>query len=480
MNLVTDTNRKWWTLGALTFSLFMIMLDNTVVNVALPAIQVGVQASLSQLEWVVEAYALVYAVLLISGGKLADLLGRRRVFASGLVVFTLSSLWCALSTTGGMLIAARGAQGIGAALMLPATVSIIAVTFTGKDRGLAFGIWAGVAGAGLAIGPLVGGLLVEVANWSWIFFVNVPVGLLGLAATFLWVPESRDATPNQRLDVAGLLTSGGAMFALTYALIEANAHGWGSALIVGCFVASAVLVVAFVVIELRQRNPMLDLSLFRDSTFAGANAVGLLIMCALFGFIFFMSIYLQSIRGYSPLSAGAIFLVSTVAIAIGSPISGRLTDRFGGRWPITIGQLLFGISLIGISVLISADVVIWTLYPWLFIGGFGFGLVLPPATTLVVSSVPPDKTGVASGTMQALRQLGGALGVAIAGAIMNASVGMLAPRGPQYVEAFVSGLKHVLLFTGLVAIAGAVVAVVLVRRGAAEPELAQPTSSASR
>ena len=214
----TAANRKWWTLGALTFSLFMIMLDNTVVNVALPAIQHGVGASLSQLEWIVEAYALVFAVLLVSGGKLADFLGRRRIFVAGLVIFTLASLWCALSTSGGMLIAARGAQGIGAALMLPATVSIIAVTFTGSDRGLAFGIWAGVAGVGLAIGPLVGGLLVEIASWSWIFYVNVPVGVIGLVATFLFVPESRDASADQRLDIAGLLTSGGAMFALTYGL----------------------------------------------------------------------------------------------------------------------------------------------------------------------------------------------------------------------------------------------------------------------
>jgi EmrB/QacA subfamily drug resistance transporter len=466
----TAANRKWWTLGALTFSLFMIMLDNTVVNVALPAIQHGVGASLSQLEWIVEAYALVFAVLLVSGGKLADFLGRRRIFVAGLVIFTLASLWCALSTSGGMLIAARGAQGIGAALMLPATVSIIAVTFTGRDRGLAFGIWAGVAGVGLAIGPLVGGLLVETASWSWIFYVNVPVGLIGLVATFLFVPESRDASADQRLDIAGLLTSGGAMFALTYGLIEANTHGWGSTLIVTCFAVSAVLIVAFVLLELRQRAPMLDLALFRDSTFTGANTVGLLIMCALFGFIFFMSIYLQSIRGYSPLQAGATFLVSTVAMGIAAPISGKVTDRFGGRWPITIGQLLFGISLIGLSVQITAHVAIGALYPLLFIGGFGFGLVLPPATALVVSSVPPDKTGVASGTMQALRQLGGALGVAIAGAIMNASLGVLAPLGPQYVTAFVSGLKHVLLFCGVVAVAGAVVAVFLVRRGAAESE----------
>jgi EmrB/QacA subfamily drug resistance transporter len=450
-------------LAAVTFSLFMIMLDNTVVTVALPAIQSGLHASLSQLEWVVDAYALLFAVLLLSGGKLADFLGRRRVFIAGIVLFTSTSLWCALSTSGGMLITARGFQGIGAALMLPPTVSIITQTFAPEERGLAFGIWAGVSGAALAIGPLVGGLLVQAAHWPWIFYINVPVGVIGVVSTLLLVPESRDTTAEQSLDLPGLITSGAAMFFLVFGLIESNKHGWGSPLILGCFAASIVLIAVFVVLEDRQRVPMLDLALFRDRTFVGANSVGLLAMCALFGFIFFMSLYLQNIRHYSPIRTGGIFLVSTVAMTIMAPIAGKLADRIGPRVPITVGLVLFGVSLIGLSIQIDATVRIWTTFPLLVLGGVGFGLILPPATTTVVSSVAPEKSGVASGMMQAMRQLGGALGIAIAGAIVAAKTGHIGPRDPRFVSAFVGGVQDVLLFTGLVAIAGAVLGLMLVR-----------------
>ncbi len=459
--------RKWWVLAAVTFSLFMIMLDNTVVTVALPAIQNGLHASLSQLEWVVDAYALFFAVLLLTGGKLADFLGRRRIFITGIVVFTLTSLWCALSTSGGMLITARGFQGLGAALMLPPTISIITETFAPEERGLAFGIWAGSSGAALAIGPLVGGILVQVAHWPWIFYINVPVGVIGIVSTLILVRESRDTTAEQRLDVPGLFTSGAAMFFLIFGLIESNKHGWGSALILGCFAASAALLAVFIVFESRERLPMLDLGLFRDRTFVGANSVGLLTMCSLFGFIFFMSIYVQNIRGYSPIRAGALFLVSTVAMTVAAPISGKLADRIGPRLPITLGLALFGVSLVGLSIQLDATVRIWTLFPLMIVGGLGFGLVLPPATTTVVASVRREKSGVASGMMQAMRQLGGALGIAIAGAIVVGKTGDLGPRDPRYGSLFVSGVQDVLLFTGLVAFAGAVLAVVLIRPGRA-------------
>ena len=467
----TAANRKWWTLAAVTVSMFMIMLDNTVVTVALPTIQRELHTTLSQLEWVVDAYALAFAVLLLTGGKLADLLGRRLIFSVGLAAFSLASLWCALSTSGGELIAARGAQGIGAALMLPATVSIITGAFAPHERGLAFGIWAGVSGAGLAIGPLVGGALLEVAHWSWIFYINVPVGVIGLLGTYLLIPESRDTTAEQRLDVPGLVTSAAAMFLIVFGLIEANRHGWGSALIVTCFGAGALLLVAFVAIESRRRIAMIDVSLFRDSTFVGANAVGLLLMCGLFGFIFFISLYLQLVRGDSPLHTGALFLINTVAISIASPLGGKVADRAGSRLPIAVGMTLFGSSLVALAVLIGEHSVMWKLLPLFFVGGFGFGLVLPPATTAIVSSVPDDKSGVASGVMQALRQLGGALGIAIAGALMNSKTVGLSPRDPRYAPAFVSGLHQVLLFSGLVVLAGAALGAMLIRRS--------PTGSAS-
>jgi EmrB/QacA subfamily drug resistance transporter len=444
----------------------MIMLDNTVVTVALPTIQRELHTTLSQLEWVVDAYALAFAVLLLTGGKLADLLGRRLIFSIGLAAFSLASLWCALSTSGGELIAARGAQGVGAALMLPATVSIITDTFAPHERGMAFGIWAGVSGAGLAIGPLVGGLLVQFAHWSWIFYINVPVGAIGLVGTYLLVQESRDTSAEQGLDGTGLITSAAAMFLIVFGLIEANRHGWGSALIVTCFAAGALLLVVFIAIEARRRVAMIDLSLFRDSTFVAANSVGLLLMCGLFGFIFFISLYLQLVRGDSPIHTGALFLINTVAISIASPLGGKVADKAGSRLPITVGMTLFGASLVALAALIGAHSVMWKLLPLFFIGGFGFGLVLPPATTAVVSSVPDDKSGVASGVMQALRQLGGALGIAIAGALMNAKTKGLYPPDPHYATAFVSGLHQVLLFSGLVVLVGAVVAAVFIRRSA--------------
>src|SRR5919108_4506653 len=292
-------NRKWWTLGAVSFALFMIMLDNTVVNVALPSIQRDLGVGLSELEWTVNAYALTFAVLMLTGGKLADFLGRRRIFVIGLAIFTLSSLFCGLATSGEWLISARTVQGIGAALMLPATLSIISATFPVRERGMAIGIWAGVSAMALAIGPLVGGLLTEHINWSWIFFINVPIGVLGFVTARLVIRESRDTSAEQRLDVPGLLVSGVAMFALVFALIEANGYGWTSGIILGLFATAGIGLVAFVLLERHQRAPMLDLSLFRSGTFAGANVVALLVFLAMFGVFFFVSIYMQNVLGYS-------------------------------------------------------------------------------------------------------------------------------------------------------------------------------------
>src|SRR6188768_4354422 len=253
--LMTAENKKWWTLAAVSFGLFMIMLDNTVVNVALPSIQRDLDVGLSELEWIVSGYALTFAALMLIGGKLADAYGRRLIFVVGIVIFTLASLACGLASTGEMLIAARIAQGAGAALMNPATLSIIAVTFPPRQRGTAIGIWAGTSALALAIGPLVGGLLTEHIDWSWIFFVNVPVGVLAIVASLLFIDESRDET-HERLDLPGLITSALGLFALTYGLIEANTYGWTSARIVGSFVVAVVALASFVMIERRSRFPM--------------------------------------------------------------------------------------------------------------------------------------------------------------------------------------------------------------------------------
>src|SRR5213593_3010052 len=270
--IFAEENRKWWTLGAVAFGLFMIMLDNTVVFVALSSIQSDLHISQSELEWVVNGYALTFAVLMLTGGKLADMLGRRLIFIVGLTIFTASSLACGLATGAAFLIGARVVQGVGAALMNPATLSIITATFPPRQRGTAIGIWAGVSAMALAFGPLVGGAITEHVNWSWVFYINVPIGILGIFAARIFIDESRDTT-EQRLDLPGLVTSAGALFALTYGLIESNKRGWGDPFVLGLFAVAAVLFVAFILLERHQRLPMLDLNLFRNRSFSSANAV---------------------------------------------------------------------------------------------------------------------------------------------------------------------------------------------------------------
>jgi EmrB/QacA subfamily drug resistance transporter len=456
--LFSSENRKWWTLGAVAVGLFMIMLDNTVVNVAVPSIQRELGVGLSELQWIVTGYALSFAALMLTGGKLADMLGRRRIFVIGIVIFTIASLFCGLAESGGSLIAWRIVQGVGAALMNPATLAIISATFPPRQRGMAIGIWAGVSALALAIGPLVGGLLTEHLSWSWVFFVNVPVGVFGVAASYLLIDESRDMSEQQRLDPAGLLTSGLGLFALTYGLIEANTYGWSSARIVGAFVAAAVLLASFVVLELRQRVPMLDLTLFRNGTFAGANVVILMVGLAMFGVFFFVSLYMQNILGFSAVQAGAAFLPMTVLIILVAPIAGKLSDRIGSRWLMTGGMTLLGIQLLYYSTL-GTTATFWDLLPALLIGGVGMALTMTPSAAAIIGSVPTDKAGVGSAVMNSMRQVGGSIGVALIGAIIAAKVGDR--RSP---EAFVDGFSTALVVASVFAFVGAVVAAVTVRK----------------
>jgi EmrB/QacA subfamily drug resistance transporter len=456
--LYSSENRKWWTLGAVAVGLFMIMLDNTVVNVAVPSIQRDLGVGLSELQWIVTGYALSFAALMLTGGKLADMLGRRRIFVIGIVIFTIASLFCGLAESGESLIAWRIVQGVGGALMNPATLAIISATFPPRQRGMAIGIWAGVSALALAIGPLVGGLLTEHLSWSWVFFVNVPVGVLGVAASYLLIDESRDMSEEQRLDLGGLLTSGLGLFALTYGLIEANTYGWSSARIVGSFVAAAVLLASFVALELRQRVPMLDLTLFRNGTFAGANVVILMVGLAMFGVFFFVSLYMQNILGFSAVQAGAAFLPMTVLIILVAPIAGKLSDRIGSRWLMTGGMTLLGIQLLYYSTL-GTEANFWDLLPALLIGGVGMSLTMTPSAAAIIGSVPTDKAGVGSAVMNRMRQVGGSIGVALIGAIIAAKVGD--QRSP---EAFVDGLSTALVVASGFAFVGAIVAAVTVRK----------------
>jgi EmrB/QacA subfamily drug resistance transporter len=455
--ILDPETRKWWTLGAVAFGLFMIMLDNTVVNVALPAIQDDLGVGLSELEWIVTGYALTFAAFMLTGGKLADLLGRRLIFVVGLTIFTLSSLACGLADSGEVLIAARIVQGVGAALMNPATLSIITATFPPEQRGAAIGIWAGVSALALAIGPLVGGLLTEHASWSWIFFVNVPVGVLAIAASFLLIDESKDTSETQRLDLPGLLSSGIGLFSLTYALIEGNSYGWGSARILTAFAVAVVSLVTFVMLEQHQRVPMLDLSLFRNRTFAGANAVMLLVALAMFGVFFFVSLYMQNILGYSAVQAGAAFLPMTVLIVLIAPIAGKASDRFGSRWLMGTGMTLLAVQLLYFSTL-GVHERYWSILPAMLIGGVGMALVMTPSAAAAMGGVPVAKAGVGSAVLNSARQVGGSVGIALIGAIVQHRVGD--QRTP---EAFVDGLSTALEVASLIALVGAVLAVATVR-----------------
>jgi len=461
--IFAEENKKWWTLAAVAFGLFMIMLDNTVVNVALPSIEKDLHITISQLEWIVTAYALVFAALLITGGKLADLFGRRKIFIVGLVVFSLSSLACGFAPNAGFLIGARAVQGIGAALMNPATLSIITATFPPKQRGQAIGIWAGVSALALAIGPLAGGLIVDNIGWNWIFFVNVPVGALGIVVSYFFIKESRDTSHEQSVDFPGLLTSGGALFALSYALIEGNQRGWASAEILGLLAAAVVLFAAFILLERRQRLPMLDLSLFRIGSFVGANLVAMLVSLGMFGVFFFVSLYVQNILHYSPTKAGAIFLPMTILIILIAPIAGKASDRVGGRWLMGGGMTILSISLL-LYQRIGLHSTFWTLFPAMVLGGIGMALTMSPMTSVAMASVPVDKAGVGSGVLNSFRQVGGSLGIALMGAILasylsaNARPGTLAAQ-----QQFVNGLHAALFVSACITFAAAIVAVALVR-----------------
>jgi EmrB/QacA subfamily drug resistance transporter len=460
--ILASDNRKWWTLGAVSFGLFMMMLDNTVVNVALPAMQRALRIGPSELEWIVVSYALTFATLMLSGGKLADYYGRKRLFVVGLVIFTAASLACGLAPNAGFLIGARTVQGAGAAIMNPATLGIITATFPPRQRGMAIGIWAGTSALALAIGPLVGGLLTEKVSWSWIFFVNVPVGVLGVLVALWSIDESRDTSHEQRLDLPGLVTSAVGLFALTYALIEANTYGWTSPRILALLAGAAAFLAAFIMLEHRQRLPMLDLGLFRNATFSGANLAMLLVALAMFGIFFYNSLFFQNILGYSAIQTGAIFLPMTLLIIVIAPLAGRFSDRVGSRWLIGGGMAMVSVSLLLFAQLDRGSH-FWSIVPALLVGGAGMALTMTPTTAAAMGSVPVDQAGVGSAVLNSARQVGGSLGIAIMGAVVASRISV--PRASAaFPDQFVTGYHEALYAAAAIAFAGALVAVAAVRK----------------
>jgi EmrB/QacA subfamily drug resistance transporter len=415
---LNDDNRRWWTLGAMCFALFMVMLDNTVVNVALPSIQRDLHTTLSALEWTVNAYTLTFAVLLVTGGRLGDIFGRRRMFLFGVIVFALSSATIGFAPSDGWLIAGRAVQGLGAAFMMPGTLSIISNEFPPHERGKAIGTWAGVSAMALAIGPVVGGFLTEDVSWRAIFFLNLPIAVGAVAVTLFAAHESRDETVSRSVDVPGIATLTVGLTALVLALVESNAWGWGSARILGLLALAVLSSVAWVAIERHSKAPMVDFAFFRSRTFVGANVVAFLVSFGMLAMFFFIALYMQNVLGYSPLEAGVRFLPSTVVVIIMGPLAGRLTDRVGPRSLMTAGLLIVGVSLFWQSEL-SVDSGYGFLLPAFVLMGLGIGLVMSPMSTAAMNAVDPTKAGAASGTLSMSRMVGGTFGVAVLGALVS-------------------------------------------------------------
>ncbi len=411
-------DRRWFTLATMCIALFMIMLDNTVVNVALPSIQRAFNPSAESLEWTINAYVLTFAVLILTGGKLGDRFGRRKLFIVGLGVFTLASAMCALAQSDNQLIAFRAFQGVGGAIMNPLTLSILVAAFPRKQLPTAIGIWAGISGLGLAIGPLLGGYLVDHAGWSYVFWINIPVGIVAVVAALLFVDESRDPTTTS-IDLLGTVLITGSLFALVFGLIKTGTHSFGSPLILELLIASVVLFVAFLVWESRTLNPMIPLEFFRVRMFSISVVVVILVGFAMFGSIYFLSLYFQNVQSLNALQSGLRSLPLTAMIVICAPIAGRVNGRYGPRWLMVLGMAfasigMFGLSRLGVSTSYNA---IWPFYMLL---GAGISLTMPSVSSAAMGSVDPRKAGIASGVVNAGRQVGGSVGLAVLGAVAAA------------------------------------------------------------
>ena len=501
--------RKWWTLLAVTVATFMLLLDITVVNVALPSIREDLGASFTDLQWVVDAYALTLAALVLTAGSLADRLGRRRVFAVGLAIFSLASLLCGLSPDPTFLNLSRALQGVGGAIMFAVSLALVAQEFpAGRERGTAMGIYGASIGVAVAVGPLVGGALTDGLGWQSIFYLNVPIGLAAIAITYLKLRETRD--PNAtRIDWAGVATFSASLFLLVLALVRGNDEGWGSTLIVSLFASSAALMGAFAAIESRVREPMLPLGLFRRPAFTGVQLAAFAVSASAFALFLYLTLYLQNYLGYSPLQAGLRYLPVTVVSFFAAPISGMLLSRVPARFLMSASLAVAGAGLMLMSGVQASDG--WTT----LLGGFlllgaGVGFLNPVIADVALSVVPKERSGMAAGINDTFRQVGVAVGVAVWGAIfigrgadkfheltggtplaagdhprqlveaassgnLHQAVASVPPGGRVAAthaarEGFLAGFNDVLTLGGVLCIAGAVLALWLVREREIERE----------
>jgi EmrB/QacA subfamily drug resistance transporter len=430
---MSDSRRRGWTLGIVSLGLFMVVLDNLVVNVALPSIHRDLGASIQSLEWTVSAYILSYAVLLLTGAALGDRFGRKRMFMAGIALFTASSAAAALAPSIDTLIAARAIQGIGAAIATPLTLTLLADAFPPDRRGMAIGVWSGISGIAVALGPLVGGAVVQAASWQWIFWINVPIGIALVPLAGLRLTESHG--PAAKLDLVGLGLSSTGLFGIVFGLVRSQSLGWGSPVIVASLAAGVALVLAFVAYERRTDSPMLPMSFFASRGFAVTNAVSLAMYFGMFGSIFFLSQFLQNVLGNSPLQAGVKLLVWTGATMVVAPLAGFFSERYGSRLFMAAGLALQAIALGWLAADASVTQSYASMIGPFVLAGSGMALVFAPSANAVLASVRTDQAGQASGATNAIRELGGVLGIAVLGTIFTSAGGYATP------QLFVSGLQ---------------------------------------
>ncbi|RZU54518.1 EmrB/QacA subfamily drug resistance transporter [Krasilnikovia cinnamomea] len=462
-------HRRWWVLALVSLALFMVTLDNLVVTTALPSIRTGLSASLPQLEWVVNAYTVSFAVLLLLGAALGDRFGHRRMFVAGLAVFTAASAVAAAASSAEVLIAARAVQGAGGAVVLPISLTLLAGAFPGRQRGLAFGVFSGVSGLGVALGPVVGGAITQAASWPYIFAVNVPVGIVGcLAAPFVL---ARGAGPARRLDLPGAALVTGGLAGIMVALVAVPEHGWTSGRVTGPLAAGAVLLAGFVAWERRAPEPMLPLRFFANPVFTAVNLAGVAMYFGMFGAIFLLAPFLQTVQGHEPLAAGLRILPWTVMPLVVSPLAGMVSERWGARRLIGGGLVLQALALGWLAWVLTPQLSFAALLVPAVLGGAGMALVYPPAASAALGAVRPHEAGAASGAMNALREAGGAFGIAVLAWVFTANGGGTASG------AYVSGLVPALAVGALVLAAGAVAAWWL--PGPAAPAAAPPVPQAA-
>jgi EmrB/QacA subfamily drug resistance transporter len=461
----------WLVLVLVCLAQFMVILDATIVNVALPSIQTDLGITEANLQWIVNAYALLFGGFLLLGGRAGDLIGRKRVFLAGLVLFTGASLLCALSTGETMLILARGLQGLGAALISPAALSIVTTTFAeGAERTKALGVWAAIAVGGGAVGLVLGGLLVETLSWPWIFFVNVPVGIAAFALSLRLVPESKDEHVHRSFDLAGAVAVTGGLVALVYGIVRSSASGWGSFEVLGFLALAVVLLVGFVLVERRSVEPLVRLSIFAVKTVRGANVAMFVVAAGLFAMFFFNTLYVQRVLDFSPLEAGLAFVPFTAGVIVGAGLSQKLVPALGAREVPLLGVALGALGLLLFLRLTPDSSYLLDLLPGIALTSVGMGLVFVPITLIATSGVPDGDAGLASGLFNTAQQIGGALGLALLTTFStNRTEDELASRGGQpspedTAEALVSGFHVTWLASAILLAIGGLLLLALLRR----------------